>query len=138
MSKTPKEQLEEKLTRVGDCLEWQGGKTGRGYGTIWLDGIHEATHRLAWVLANGRPIPEGTYVLHSCDNKVCCNPAHLHIGTHSDNMQEMQDRGRRLKCSDDPYSKINPSPGMARLIADYNRNKTRRLAREKAQKEAHR
>ena len=40
-----------------------------------------------------------------------------------------------LKCSEDPYSKINPSPGMARLIATYERNKARRLAREKAQKD---
>jgi len=124
VSKTPKEQLEEKLTRVGDCLEWQGGKTGRGYGTIWLDGIHEATHRLAWVLANGRPIPEGMYVLHSCDNKICCEPEHLRLGTQAENMQQWGDSQIEKP--------LPPSPGMARLIATYNRNKARRLAREAA------
>ena len=31
---------------------------------------------------------------------------------------------------------LPPSPGMARLIDTYNRNKARRLAREKAQKES--
>ena len=139
MSKTPKQRLEENLTRVDDCLEWQGGTTGRGYGQIMINGVKHATHRLAWVLANGVPIPEGMSVLHSCDNKICCEPSHLRIGTQADNMRDYVERGLdRYPPSEDPYSKVNPSPGMARLIADYNRNKTRRLAREKAQKEAHR
>ena len=139
MSKTPKERLAEGLKPVGDCLEWQGAKSSGGYGQLAVDGRSLGTHRLAWVLANECAIPDGLYVLHSCDNPSCCNPAHLHLGTQLSNMAEMYERGRQperqgmnLKCSDDPYSKIDPSPGMARLIATYNRNKARRLAREAA------
>jgi hypothetical protein len=41
--------------------------------------------RKAWVLTNG-PIRGALCVLHRCDNKLCCNPAHLYLGTRADNM----------------------------------------------------
>ena len=126
MSKTPQEKLERQMVRVGDCLEWQGGMSGNGYGQIFVDGRTVGAHRLAWVLANGCAIPDGMSVLHSCDNKICCEPAHLHLGTQLDNMREMRERGRSRNIPlDQP---LPPSPGMARLIATYNRNKARRKA----------
>jgi hypothetical protein len=33
-------------------------------------------------------------VCHSCNNPLCCNPAHLYAGTHSDNTQQCHDDGR--------------------------------------------
>ena len=135
MSETPREKLERRLVRVGDCLEWQGGKSGNGYGQISVGGHTIGTHRLAWVLANKSAIPDGLYVLHSCDNKICCEPTHLHLGTQLDNMREMRDRGRsRTIPLDQP---LPPSPGMARLIATYNQNKARRQAREEIENAQH-
>jgi len=69
-----------------------------GYGIVNFNKKMWKAHRLAWFLTHG-PIPEGKYVLHSCDNPPCVNPAHLRVGTQSDNMQDMHARGR------------HPSPG---------------------------
>jgi hypothetical protein len=48
---------------------------------------------MAWELAYG-PIPPGLHVLHRCDNKPCCNPAHLFLGTKADNHADMMTKGR--------------------------------------------
>jgi len=57
-------------------------------------------HRAVWEVING-PIPEGeghhgTVVLHICDNRLCCNPAHLRLGTQADNVRDMDAKGRRV------------------------------------------
>jgi hypothetical protein len=51
-------------------------------------------HRLAWSLANGIELDGCFVVRHLCDNPGCCNPAHLQIGTHADNVADRVARGR--------------------------------------------
>lgn len=79
-----------------DCWLWTAGLAKSGYGMIGVgrpsDRI-ESSHRIAWTLANG-PIPGGLYVLHRCDVRRCCNPAHLFLGTHADNMRDVAEKGR--------------------------------------------
>ncbi len=81
------------------CWLWAQSVDTRGYGHF-LDGKKIVrAHRRAYELAYG-PIPKGegyhgTVVRHSCDNKMCCNPYHLRIGSHDDNMKDMRDRKRR-------------------------------------------
>ena len=48
---------------------------------------------MAWEYTQG-PIPDGLECCHRCDNKPCCNPAHLFIGTHKQNMEDMAKKGR--------------------------------------------
>lgn len=54
----------------------------------------EGAHRVSYELANG-PIPPGLFVLHACDTGLCVNPAHLHLGTHDENMEEKIARNRQ-------------------------------------------
>jgi len=81
------------------CWEWQGQRHSFGHGTIASGGAEFGgrrvlAHRLAWELANGRPVPDGMCVLHRCDNPPCCNPAHLFLGTDADNVADMMRKGR--------------------------------------------
>jgi len=50
-------------------------------------------HRIAWSLSHG-PIPDGKSALHHCDNPICCNERHIYLGTHKNNMEDAQARGR--------------------------------------------
>lgn len=56
-------------------------------GKVWR------VHRYAYTVAKG-PIPEGLFVCHSCDERACCNPDHLWVGTREENMQDSKRKGR--------------------------------------------
>ncbi len=75
------------------CHLWTGARDPGGYGRMGLPHTSRAAHRVAWEVANG-PIPAGMHVLHSCDNPRCCNPEHLKLGTHAENMREKAEKGR--------------------------------------------
>lgn len=82
-----------------DCWFWTGHKAGE-YGQYKIGSVrdgsrkNEYAHRVACELSHGR-IPERMQALHKCDRKLCCNPAHLEIGTCSKNHKDAWDRGLR-------------------------------------------
>jgi DNA-binding transcriptional regulator YiaG len=78
------------------CWNWTGGTHKKGYGTLQGgDGTNRniATHRFSYELHKG-PIPAGMYVMHICDNPRCVNPDHLKLGTATDNVRDMWEKGR--------------------------------------------
>lgn len=75
------------------CWLWTACRFWSGYGKFGVDRKTAYAHRVAWVITHG-PIPEDADVLHTCDNPPCCNPAHLFLGTHSDNMRDRERKGR--------------------------------------------
>ena len=74
------------------CWEWTAGKDKDGYGKYRKG----RAHRFAYELWKG-PIPDGLYILHSCDNPPCVNPEHLEIGTNQDNVNDRQHKNRQAK-----------------------------------------
>ena len=75
------------------CCNWTKSLNGGGYGLMGINGKTERVHRVFYELHKGK-IPEGLCVLHSCDNRKCCNPEHLSVGTHQQNMDDMMAKGR--------------------------------------------
>lgn len=79
------------------CWYWIGYVCKDGYGRMNIiqneRNFPVKAHRLAYQIYKGE-IPDGMYVLHSCDNPRCVNPDHLSIGTQKDNIQDMFRKGR--------------------------------------------
>ena len=87
---------------VGDaseCWMWKAGRVRgeRGsspYGSFRGDqGKMMRAHRVVYELCIG-PIPRGLVIRHRCDVPLCCNPHHLQLGTHADNVADRDRRGR--------------------------------------------
>ena len=78
----------------GSCRIWTGKSKGFfGYGFLNYRGKRRAAHRVSWIAWKGE-IPEGKFVLHSCDVPACINPDHLFIGDARDNAHDMIKKGR--------------------------------------------
>jgi hypothetical protein len=74
------------------CWLWMRGAGSGGYGTISVGGKTVRTNRASYEAFYG-PIPEGLFVLHSCDQKLCVNPEHLSADTRGENTRQAYARG---------------------------------------------
>lgn len=76
-----------KVDRRGpdDCWPWTGYVRPSGHGGTTYKCFSILASRKAWILAHGL-ISSKVCVNHRCDNALCCNPAHLYLGTRADNM----------------------------------------------------
>lgn len=75
------------------CWPWTSSRTSNGYGRFRFSRGRHRAHRIAFLLSYGEA-PEGVGVLHTCDNPPCCNPAHLFLGSQSENVRDMVNKGR--------------------------------------------
>ena len=85
-----------KVDPLSGCHIWQRSTKPNGYGQLTFRMQRWMTHRLAWVARHG-PIAKGLEVCHRCDERRCCNPDHLYLGSHAENMAEMKAKRRALR-----------------------------------------
>jgi hypothetical protein len=108
------------------CWIWTRGKLKTGYGAFHLLGTtgNVYAHRVAYELCFGK-IPEGMDVCHSCDNPACCNPGHLWLGTHKDNMHDAFLKGRQRSDA----KRSNARRGEAHAKARFTESQVRDIRR---------
>jgi len=113
---------------VTGCWEWQGSKAN-GYARMWDSGKGARASRVVWRLFKGE-FDAALHVLHRCDNPGCVNPDHLFLGTHQDNMDDRDAKGRlkhsrgsrhpNAKLTEEQVRAIRSDPRVGRLVAaDY-------------------
>jgi len=86
-----------------DCWPWKRGGQNHGYGTFHFPDLVKdhgpcfSAHVVAFILLGGKFKKGKRDVLHSCDNKLCCNGKHLRAGNHSENTFDCYERTRKRK-----------------------------------------
>ena len=77
------------------CFLWEGPDSGEGrgggYGRMSLNGQTVAVHLVVYTHFYGY-IPGKKQIDHLCNNRRCCNPAHLQMVTHKTNQKRRAQR----------------------------------------------
>ena len=81
------------------CMTWIGGKHRQGYGMFNLYNTTagkkqmQVAHRIAMMIELGRELGRYEFVIHNCDNPLCCNPDHMFVGTPEDRNRVAREKG---------------------------------------------
>lgn len=89
---------------ASECWPWNGAPARNGYAMLSINGVPFYAHRLIWELMHGTKPPSRMVVDHRCHNedqscpggkcphRLCCNPAHLELVTHKENLRRARER----------------------------------------------
>jgi hypothetical protein len=103
--------LWSKVDKKGEdeCWNWLGFKNEDGYGRVQINDWQYYAHRVIYNLVFPDVInikapkltDEKGFLLHTCDNPSCCNPKHLWVGTHKENMEDKVKKNRQKRFPSD-------------------------------------
>lgn len=88
-------EMSRRFWSSNECWVWAGHALQSGYCQFRIGNKRYRVHRISYFLEHGKQ-PKGI-IMHSCDNRKCCNPAHLIDGTNADNSADMVRKGRSAK-----------------------------------------
>ena len=116
-----------------ECWPWLGCKNSTGYGSMMVSQKAYSAHRIIFSLVNPGLItyeaPKNKqakeFILHKCDNRECCNPAHMTLGNYADNIQDAKQKGRTRTVRGAAHKKAKLTAEQAQAIrAMHNSNTT--------------
>ena len=87
------------------CWIWIGALNKQGYGRMYAYAKTIRAHRFSYEHFIGK-IEAGLCCLHRCDVRSCVNPAHLFLGTQTDNSKDMVAKDRQRRGEGRPDSKL--------------------------------
>jgi hypothetical protein len=117
------------ITNKNGCWLWQGSTNQRGRPQVSWKAKYGLVYRYTYEAYYGKPIKEGLYGCHTCDEKTCCNPEHIFEGTNQDNQLDYIEKHGEIKngwntggdCYVDGRKKINLKLQVPNDISDEKR-----------------
>lgn len=123
-----------------ECWPWIGSITKNGYGRTWINDKGYYAHRVIFNLANPNMIQLSAptnkkakgFLMHTCDNRICCNPSHLRVANLRENNLDAQVKGRvKHKTGGDHHRSVFTNEQIDEIMSLRNNGMTMRLIAEK-------
>jgi hypothetical protein len=105
-----------------ECWPWRGKTERNGYGRTTFGGKRHNVSRIVFDLTNPGVLSRRLFVLHSCDNPVCCNPGHLRAGTAKENAEDRDKRNRSYKWTGAEHPRCKLTANQVVEIKELRRN----------------
>jgi hypothetical protein len=98
--------------KEGECIRCTSHALGGpGYPEKMVGGVHSTIPRI--IASRFKKLAKGLCVRHTCDNRWCINPSHLIVGTQTDNMRDMNERGRTAMGENNGKAKLTSNQVLA-------------------------
>lgn len=107
-----------KVEKTDGCWNWKGRLVYGGYGGFTVASRPERAHRIAYQITHG-PLTPDQIIMHTCDNRACVRPDHLRIGSHQENMDDMNAKGRGSSGDRHRKSMVDGKAARVALRARY-------------------